>query len=44
MNSPNTVFVAAATFPLQNGIESFDPNAFIQQLRSCRMPRDSMTA
>lgn len=26
----DTVFDAAATFPLQNGIESFNPNAFIE--------------
>jgi hypothetical protein len=30
----DTVFGAAATFPLQNGIESFDPEAFIERLRS----------
>jgi hypothetical protein len=30
----DTVFGAAATFPLQNGVESFDPNAFVERLRS----------
>jgi hypothetical protein len=30
----DTVFGAAATFPLQHGIESFDPEAFIERLRS----------
>jgi hypothetical protein len=29
-----SVFGAAATFPLQNGIKSFDPKAFIERLRS----------
>jgi hypothetical protein len=30
----DAVFGAAATFPLQDGIESFDPKAFIERLRS----------
>src|SRR5262245_60636087 len=30
----DAVFGAAATFPLQNGIESFDPQTFIERLRS----------
>jgi hypothetical protein len=28
------VFSTAASFPLQDGMESFDPDAFIEQLRS----------
>jgi len=30
----DAVFNTAAAFPLQNGIESFDPNAFVERLRS----------
>jgi hypothetical protein len=30
----HSVFEAAATFPLPKGVESFDPNAFIDRLRS----------
>lgn len=31
---PHSVFEAAATFPLPKGVDSFDPNAFIDRLRS----------